>query len=108
MAGVPKRDQDARMLAEAISLDGGTLLVVLVVLAVLLASALAVVVAGFVWAVRGGRGSTAARWGLAGVALLELMAVLASGLVPDSPLFVASLGAILGQLTTYAWARGST
>ena len=47
----------SQMLAETVSIDGGTLLLILVALAVVVALGIAVVVFGFVLAPRAGRGS---------------------------------------------------
>ena len=64
------------MLAEAVSLDGGTLLLILIVGLVVLAVTLAVVVFGFVLAPRAGRGSRRAlAWWVVIVALEGLYGV---------------------------------
>lgn len=59
------------MLAETVSIDGGTLLLILVVALLVLVLALAVVVLGFVLAPRAGRGEGRALGWWAGIVALE-------------------------------------
>lgn len=66
------------MLAEAISLDGGALLVALLIALAVLAAIAGVVVLGFVLAPRAARGSTAALAGWMAVLLAEGLVCLAS------------------------------
>lgn len=59
------------MLAEAVSINGGALVIVLVILVLLGALAIAAMVLGCVWATRAGRGSRRALAGWLVVAVLE-------------------------------------
>ena len=66
----------SRVLAETVSIDGGTLLVILAVLVVVVGLAIAVVVFGFVLAPRAGRGSQSAMgWWVFLLALESLCAI---------------------------------
>lgn len=95
------------MLAEAVSLDGGTLLLILVVGVLFLALSVAVLVFGFVLAPRAGRGSRRALgWWVAIVAveglycLGSLAAVLGGDFSPGvflPPLIVAAQVALFLQ-----------
>lgn len=97
------------LLAEAISLDGGELLVILVILVVLLAGTVAIVVAGCVWAYRVGRGSQDRPVGLVVVLAVEGLVLLASlaALADDSAnlSLIFPAGALLAQGLAYAWGR---
>jgi hypothetical protein len=65
-----------RMLAETVSIDGGELLIILVVAAAVVGLAIAVVVLGFVLAPRAGRGSGSAQgWWVLILALESLFAL---------------------------------
>ena len=89
------------ILAESVSLDGGALLVILVIFLALMAVWCAVMVLGCVWAVRAGRGSRLALAGWAVVALIELLpAASAIGSILALPALVFVL-----QVGLYFWAR---
>lgn len=88
------------MLAETVSIDGGTLLVILVVGLLFLAMVVAVVVFGFVLAPRAGRGEgQALGWWIAIVALEgvyclgSLAAVVSGNFTPGALLPLLILGA---------------
>lgn len=89
------------ILAETVSIDGGALLLILVVLLVLAALWCALMVLGCVWAVRAGRGSRRALTGWVIVSVLEVLPAL-GGL--GTILAVPGL-AFLVQVGLYAWAR---
>jgi len=85
------------VLAEAVSIDGGALVAILVVLLVVLLVAGAGVVLGFVWAWRAGRGSMHSLVGLLIVVALEVMAAFVTGFLTLLP--------AAGQVVTYAVSR---
>ena len=97
------------MLGETVSIDGGTLLLVLAVLVVVLALSIAVVVFGFVLAPRAGRGSPGAmRWWAVIVALESLYALggVAALLSGDFSVFpLVPLAIIAGQVALFLQAR---
>ena len=97
------------MLAETVSIDGGTLLVILAVLVVVVGLAIAVVVFGFVLAPRAGRGSQRALvWWAIIVALESLYALGAVGAVLSGDFSVLTLlpAAIIAcQVALYLQAR---
>lgn len=89
------------ILAETVSLDGGALLVILVIFLAVLAAWCAVMVLGCVWAVRAGRGSRLALAGWGVVALIELLpAAGALGSILALPALVFVL-----QVGLYFWAK---
>ena len=97
------------MLAETVSIDGGTLLLILVVGLLVLALAVAVVVFGFVLAPRAGRGeSRALAWWIAIVALeglycLGSVAAILSGNVTAG--VAAPLVIVAAQVAVFLRAR---
>ena len=97
------------MLAETVSIDGGTLLLILALLAVVVGLATAVVVFGFLLAPRAGRGSrNAFVWWVIIVALESLYALGAVGAVlsGDFSLFTLLPAAIIAcQVALYLQAR---
>jgi hypothetical protein len=97
------------MLAETVSIDGGTLLLILAALVLVLALSVAVVVFGFVLAPRAGRGSQRALvWWVIILALESLYALGAVGAVfaGDVSLFtLLPVAIIAGQVALYVQAR---
>ena len=97
------------MLAETVSIDGGTLFFILAALLVVLALSIAIVVFGFVLAPKAGRGSGQAMgWWIVIVALESLYAFgsLAALLSGDFSLFVLLPPAIIaGQVALFLHAR---
>ena len=97
------------ILAEAVSIDGGTLVLILVALFLFFAACCALVTAGFVWAARAGRGSRAALAAWLPMAAIE--AVLAATVVPSTidgrpNVYGIVAGAVLaGQVVRYQRAR---
>ena len=97
------------MLAETVSIDGGTLLLILAALVLVVAVSIAIVVFGFVLAPRAGRGSQRAMgWWIVIVALETLYALgsVAALLSGDFSLFVLLPPAIIaGQVALFLQAR---
>lgn len=96
------------ILAEAISLDGGELLVILVVSLAILGLAIAAVVAGCVLAYRVGRGAGALGASLGMVLAVEVLVLVLSvpAFVSDLNLFIVlPAAALLAQGGLYAWGR---
>lgn len=97
------------MLAEGVSIDGGTLVVILAVLLVMVGLAVATVVFGFVLAPRAGRGSESAHgWWILVIALESLFAVgaLAGTISGDFSLLVLVPPAVIAcQVAMYLQAR---
>lgn len=97
------------MLAETVSIDGGALVLILIVLLLTLAVAAAVVIAGFVFAYRAGKGSHNALVGwmvVAGMELLVLLlAVLALFQGNGGRGFVVPTLALLGQAGVFLRAK---
>lgn len=97
------------MLAETVSIDGGTLLLILAALVLIVALSIAIVVFGFVLAPRAGRGSQRAMgWWIVIVALETLYALgsVAALLSGDFSLFVLLPPAIIaGQVALFLQAR---
>jgi hypothetical protein len=97
------------MLAETVSIDGGTLLVILAALVLVLALSIAVVVFGFVLAPRAGRGSQRALvWWVIILALEMLYALggVTAIFAGDFSLFVLLPPAIIAcQVAMYVQAR---
>lgn len=97
------------MLAESVSIDGGTLLLILAALALVLAATVAIIVLGFVLAPRAGRGSRRAlAWWVVIIALESLYALGYVGaiLAGDFSLGVLLPPAIIaGQVALYVRAR---
>jgi hypothetical protein len=97
------------MLAETVSIDGGTLLLILAALVLVVALSIAIVVFGFVLAPRAGRGSQPALgWWIVIVALETLYALgsVAALLSGDFSLFVLLPPAIIaGQVALFLQAR---
>jgi hypothetical protein len=93
------------VLGETVQIDPGVVLLILGVLLVLLLLAVAVVVLGFVWAGRAGRGSQRALVGWAVVAVLEALVFAASGFDTGNSAFWIPLGVLAGQVATFAAAR---
>lgn len=97
------------MLAEGVSIDGGTVLVILAILVVLAGLAIAVVVFGFVLAPRAGRGSPSAMgWWVFLLVLESLWAVasLAALRTSDFSVFtLLPLAVIAGQIALFLQAR---
>ena len=97
------------MLAETVSIDGGTLLLILAALALVVALSITVVVFGFVLAPRAGRGSQRAMgWWIVIVALETLYALgsVAALLAGDFSVFVLLPPAIIaGQVALFLQAR---
>ena len=95
---------------ESPQIDGGLLVIILVIFVLACAAVIGVVVAGCVWAGRAGRGSRRARAGWAAVAVLEGIVVL-EGLVElasgrGEPITVIVAGGALGlQALLYTRAR---
>jgi lipopolysaccharide export LptBFGC system permease protein LptF len=97
------------MLAETVSIDGGTLLVILLVLLVFVALAIALVVFGFVLAPRAGRGSrNALGWWIA-ILIIESFYVLGSVAAilggDFSVIGLAPVAIVAGQVALYLQAR---
>lgn len=97
------------ILGETVSIDGGALVVILVILLAFLVATCALVVMAFVWARKAGRGSRPALVAWLAVAAVEL--VLAATVVPSTidgavnwwgVLAAAALG---GQVLRYVRAR---
>ena len=97
------------MLAETVSIDGGTLLLILAALALVVALSITVVVFGFVLAPRAGRGSQRAMgWWIVIVALETLYALgsVAALLAGDFSVFGLLPPAIIaGQVALFLQAR---
>lgn len=97
------------MLAETVSIDGGTLLLILAALVLVVALSIAIVVFGFVLAPRAGRGSQRATgWWIVIVVLESLYALgsVAALLSGDFSLFVVLPPAIIaGQVALFLQAR---
>jgi hypothetical protein len=97
------------LLAEAISLDAGEVAALLIVFALFCIATVAVVVLGFVWAGRAGRGSQRATVGWAIVAALETMMfvlLVATAGVNTSPVILLVGPALVGgQLIVFLRAR---
>ena len=97
------------MLAETVSIDGGTLLLILAALVLVVALAIAIVVFGFILAPRAGRGSgRALGWWIVIVALESLYALgsVAALLSGDFSLLVLLPPAIIaGQVALFLQAR---
>jgi hypothetical protein len=97
------------VLAETVSIDGGTLLLILAALVLVLALSVAVVVFGFLLAPRAGRGSQRAMgWWIVILALESLYALgsVAALLSGDFSLFVLLPAAIIAcQVALYIQAR---
>ena len=97
------------MLAETVSIDGGTLLLILVALVLVVALSIAIVVFGFVLAPRAGRGSQRAMgWWMVIIVLESLYALgsVAALLSGDFSLFVVLPPAIIaGQVALFFQAR---
>ena len=91
--------------AEAVSLDGGALVAVLVILFLVAAVAVAVAVLGFVWAARAARGSTRALQGWAAVLVLEVFVLVTSGFDLRNGALWTSLALVIGQVITFAGMR---
>jgi len=68
----------APLLAEAVSIDGGTLVLILVIALAVLALAVGVAVLGCVFAYRAGKGSSAAMIGLIIIGVLEAFSLLSA------------------------------
>jgi hypothetical protein len=68
--------------AETVPISGGTVALVLAVMVLMFAVACFLVIAGSIWAVRAGRGSTRARTGWVAVVTVEGLLALASVRVP--------------------------
>jgi hypothetical protein len=100
------------MLGETVSIDGGTLLLILAALVLVLALSVAIVVFGFILAPRAGRGSRRALvWWVIIVALESLYALgaVAAVLSGDFSLFVVLPPAIIAcQVAMYVQARKDT
>lgn len=96
------------ILAETVSLGGGELLVVLVVLLAILGLVVAAVVAGCVLAYRVGQGAATLGASLGMVLAVEVLALVSSvpAFVSDLNLFVLfPAAALLAQGGLYAWGR---
>lgn len=97
------------MLAETVSIDGGTLLLILAALVIVLALSIAIVVFGFVLAPKAGRGSGRAMgWWIVIIALESIYALggVAALLSGDFSLFAIVPPAIIaGQVALFLYAR---
>jgi hypothetical protein len=101
------------IVGEGPQIDGGVLVVILVIFLLFVAAVIGVVVAGCVWAARAGRGSERARTGWACVALVEGAVLLRglAGLAMDGgePYTAMAASFALGlQGLLYARAKGRT
>ncbi|MEX2659895.1 MAG: hypothetical protein WD232_09365 [Acidimicrobiales bacterium] len=94
------------MIAEAISLGGGELLVILVIFLAVLGLVIAAVVAGCVLAYRVGRGAGTLEVNLGMILAVEVLVLISSvpAFVSDLNLFILFPGAaLLAQGGLYAW-----
>ena len=100
------------LLAEAISLDAGEVAAILIAFAVFCAVVIAVVVLGFIWAGKGGRGSERAFVGFLIVVALEglfvLPALFAVAANRTSPLVLVGPAILAAQVAVYLKARAAT
>jgi hypothetical protein len=91
------------ILAEAVSFSGEEVFFILLVLAVFALATLALVVLGFVWAARGGRGSEAATAGFVIVLILEFLTLVSA--IANHSVWLWPVVLMGAQLAVYLRAR---
>ncbi len=99
------------LLAEAVSIDGGTLVLILVLFFAFVGVTVGLAVLGCVWAYRAGKGSASSRTGLICIGVLEGFALASIGLSllrgGFSPFSVAVVVLVAAQIGLYALGRAN-